>query len=320
MPRFVKPMLAKLSALPADESKWAFEVKWDGIRAIARCEAGRAEGGSGRLQLLTRNEIDRAARYPELAVLGEALGSHSAMLDGEIVTFDEHGRPSFQGLAEHDAPSARQASYMVFDLLWLDGESLLDLPYLERRERLLALGLDGDRVRVPAHYVGEGTALLTASREQNLEGIVAKRLDSPYVPGGRRGEWLKIKNVSSQELVIGGWLPGRKGRSGRLGALLVGHYETDKAGSPVLRYAGGVGTGFTNLELERLGQKLHARARKTSPFVGAQPPREARFVRPDLVAEIEFREWTRDGSLRHPSYKGLREDKNAREVVRERRA
>jgi len=131
---------------------------------------------------------------------------------------------------------------------------------------------------------------------------------------------LKIKNVSSQELVIGGWLPGRKGRSGRLGALLVGHYETDKAGSPVLRYAGGVGTGFTNLELERLGQKLHARARKTSPFVGAQPPREARFVRPDLVAEIEFREWTRDGSLRHPSYKGLREDKNAREVVRERRA
>ena len=311
MPHFVKPMLAKLSALPVDESQWAFEVKWDGIRAIARYEAGR-------LKLLSRNEIDRAARYPELAMLGEALGSHSAMLDGEIVTFDEQGRPSFQGLAEHDAPGARQASYMIFDLLWLDGESLLDLPYLERRERLLALELGGDRVKVPAHYVGEGTALLAASREQDLEGIVAKHLDSPYVPGGRRGEWMKIKNVSSQELVIGGWLPGKKGRSGRLGALLVGHYEPGEDHTPVLRYAGGVGTGFTDRELERLGKKLHARARKTSPFVGTQPPREARFVRPDLVAEIEFREWTRDGSLRHPSYKGLREDKNAREVVRER--
>ncbi len=114
---------------------------------------------------------------------------------------------------------------MVFDLLWLDGESLLDLPYLERRERLLALELDRDHVKVPANYIGEGTALLAASREQDVEGIVAKRLDSAYVPGGRRGEWLKIKNVSSQELVIGGWLPGKKGRSGRLGALLVGHYE-----------------------------------------------------------------------------------------------
>jgi bifunctional non-homologous end joining protein LigD len=313
MPHFVKPMLAKLSTLPADESQWAFEVKWDGIRAIARSEPGW-------LKLLSRNEIDRAARYPELAVLGEALGAHSAMLDGEIVTFEEQGRPSFQGLAAHDVAGARLASYMVFDLLWLDGESLLDLPYLERRDRLFALELEGDRVKVPAHYVGEGTALLAASKEQQLEGIVAKRLDSTYVPGSRRGEWLKIKNVSSQELVIGGWLPGQKGRSGRVGALLVGHYEPGETGSPVLRYAGRVGTGFTDQELARLGAMLQARARKTSPFVGMQPPREARFVRPGLVAEIEFREWTNAGSLRHPSYKGLREDKDAREVVRERPA
>ena len=125
---------------------------------------------AGRLKLLSRNEIDRANRYPELAVLGEALGSHSAMLDGEIVTFDEQGRPSFQGLASHDEPGARQASYMVFDLLWLDGESLLDLPYLERRERLLALELENDHVKVPANYIGEGTALLAASREQESGG------------------------------------------------------------------------------------------------------------------------------------------------------
>ena len=313
MPPFVKPMLAKLSTLPADESQWAFEVKWDGIRAIARREPGR-------LNLLTRNEIERAARYPELGVLDEALGSHSAMLDGEIVTFDQQGRPSFQGLASHDEPGARQASYMVFDLLWLDGDSLLDLPYLERRERLLDLELDGDRVKVPAHFVGEGTALLAASKEQQLEGIVAKRLDSRYVPGGRRGEWLKIKNLASQELVIGGWLPGQKSRAGRLGALLIGYYDADEDGSPVLRYAGRVGTGFTDRELERLGAELGARARKTSPFVGTQPPREARFVEPELVAEIEFREWTNAGSLRHPSYKGLRNDKDAREVVRERPA
>jgi bifunctional non-homologous end joining protein LigD len=313
MPQFVKPMLAKLSTLPTDQADWAFEVKWDGIRAIARSEPGR-------LKLLTRNEIDRTTRYPELGVLTEGLGSHSAMLDGEIVTFDEQGRPSFQGLASHDEAGARLASYMVFDLLWLDGQSLLDLPYMQRRERLLALELDGDRVKVPAHFVGEGTALLAASKEQQLEGIVAKRLDSRYVPGSRRGEWLKIKNVSSQELVIGGWLPGQKSRAGRLGALLIGYYDTDEHGSPVLRYAGRVGTGFTDRELERLGAMLHARARKTSPFVGTQPPRDARFVRPDLVAEIEFREWTRDGSLRHPSYKGLREDKDAREVVRERPA
>jgi bifunctional non-homologous end joining protein LigD len=131
---------------------------------------------------------------------------------------------------------------------------------------------------------------------------------------------LKIKNVSSQELVIGGWLPGQKGRSGRLGALLIGYYAPGEHGTSVLRYAGRVGTGFNDHELDRLGAKLQARARKTSPFVGTQPPREARFVRPDMVAEIEFREWTRDGSLRHPSYKGLREDKDAREVVRERSA
>ena len=311
MPPFVKPMLAKLSTLPADESQWAFEVKWDGIRAIGRCAPGR-------LNLLTRNQIDRTTHYPELSVLKDALGSHSAMLDGEIVTFDEQGRPSFQGLAGQDAPRATLATYMIFDLLWLDGESLLDVPYLERRERLFELDLDGDRFKVPAHFVGQGTALLAASKEQRLEGIVAKRLDSHYIPGGRGGDWLKIKNVSSQELVIGGWLPGQKSRAGRLGALLLGYHEAGEDGTAVLRYAGRVGTGFNDRELDRLATKLAARARKTSPFVGTQPPPEAHFVTPDLVAEIEFREWTNAGSLRHPSYKGLRDDKNARDVVRER--
>jgi bifunctional non-homologous end joining protein LigD len=287
---------------------------------VGRDPRNRPRRAPGRLNLLTRNEIDRTTRYPELDILKEALGSHTAMLDGEIVTFDEQGRSSFQGLASHGDQGARQASYMIFDLLWLDGHSLLDLPYLERRERLFEMDLHGDRVQVPAHLVGEGSSLLAASKEQDSEGIVAKRLDSLYVPGGRGGDWLKIKNVSSQELVIGGWLPGQKGRSGRLGALLIGYYAPGEDGAPVLRYAGRVGTGFNDRELERLGAKLDVRARETSPFVGIQLPREARFVRPDLVAEIEFREWTKAGSLRHPSYKGLREDKDPREVVLERPA
>ena len=151
-----------------------------------------------------------------------------------------------------------------------------------------------------------------------MEGVVAKRLDSPYRPGRRTDEWLKIKNVNRQELVIGGWLPGKGARAGRLGALLMGYYEPDEEGQPVLRYAGRVGTGFNEQELERLGRELAARTRSASPFAGTQPPRGARFVEPELVAEIEFRQWTHDRILRHSSYKGLREDKPAAEVRMER--
>ena len=207
----------------------------------------------------------------------------------------------------------RDRTYVVFDLLWLDGHSLMELPYGQRRERLEALELGGDSLQVPEYVVGHGEALLEASVEQHLEGIVAKQLDSPYQPGRRAKSWVKIKTVGRQELVVGGWMPGKGKRSESIGALLLGVYENGS-----LRFAGRVGSGFSDAELERLSGLLAPLRRTSSPFkIGAKPPRGAIFCEPRLVAEVEFTEWTSDGSLRHPVYKGLREDKKAEEVVRE---
>ena len=184
----------------------------------------------------------------------------------------------------------------------------------ERRARLDDLQLDGERWRVPAFQAGEGSALLAATREQGLEGVIAKRLDSRYAPGRRDDNWLKIKHSQRQEVVIGGWTEGKGSRSARIGALHMGVY--DEQG--LLRYAGRVGTGFGEDELERLAGLLHPLARESSPFAKRQPPRGAHFVEPLLVCEVEFTEWTQAGLLRHPSYKGLRDDKPAKAVVRER--
>ncbi|HUB35465.1 MAG TPA: non-homologous end-joining DNA ligase [Solirubrobacteraceae bacterium] len=319
MPSFVAPMLARLSArLPGaegDDSGWAFEVKWDGVRAIARC-------AHGELTLRSRNGNDITTAYPELAPLAQGLGAHDAILDGEIVAFDEHGRPSFAALqprihlrgeaAAHARARGAPVTYAIFDLLWLDGESLMDLPYGDRRALLGELDLRGEHWRVSSYQRGGGEALLAATREQGLEGVIAKRLDSRYLPGNRAGAWLKIKHHQSQEVVIGGWSEGRGARAGRVGALHIG--VQDEHG---LRYAGRVGTGFTAATLARLGELLAARAREDSPFAGPQPPRGAHFVEPDLVCEVEFSEWTTDGMLRHPSYRGLREDKPAAAIIRE---
>jgi bifunctional non-homologous end joining protein LigD len=186
----------------------------------------------------------------------------------------------------------------------------MPLPYTERRAELEALDLNGDNWRTPSHHVGDGEAMFAASKEQGLEGVVAKRLDSRYEPGGRSGAWLKIKNQFSQELVIGGWLPGQGGRSGTLGSLAVGFYEDGK-----LRYAGNVGTGFTQRTLAELMDLLKPLERPDSPFEGRQPPKGMVFVEPELVAEVEFRGWTKTRTLRQPSFKGLRDDKNARDVI-----
>lgn len=317
MPENVKPMLATLGQLPDDDQRWAHEIKWDGVRAIAYSRPGE-------IALQSRNLKDISAQYPELHRIGRALGSHEAVLDGEIVAFDQRARPSFAALQRRMHVTAgsqikRLASsvpvtYMIFDLLWLDGHSLMELPYSERRQRLAALQLSGERWQTPAHVVGQGAAMLRASAEQELEGIVAKRLDCPYQPGRRSPHWIKVKNTARQEVVVGGWMPGQGRRRESIGALLVGVHEPDGA----LRYAGRVGTGFTEAELARLQRLLAPLARKRSPFgAGEKPPRGAQFAEPVLVAEVEFREWTAAGSLRAPSYKGLREDKAAEEVVRE---
>jgi bifunctional non-homologous end joining protein LigD len=193
-------------------------------------------------------------------------------------------------------------AYIVFDLLWLDGHSLMALPYEERRERLAQLELQGPHWQTPDHVVGNGAAVLEASVANGLEGVVAKRLDSPYEPGRRSPCWLKVKNVRREDVVVGGWLPGEGRRRDRIGALLVGVPDDGR-----LRYAGRVGTGFSDAELDRLAKTFEERA--DSPFSGEpEPPRGATFVQPTRVAEVEFTEWTSDGMLRHPSYKGLREE------------
>jgi bifunctional non-homologous end joining protein LigD len=324
MPERLVPMLARGPAdVPADDDRWAYEIKWDGVRAVCFSEPGR-------MRFVTRNGNDVTARYPELSRLNRALSMHRAILDGEVVAFEpgsDPPRPSFSALQgrmhlTRDSQVRRLAkeapvNYMIFDLLWLDGHSLMDLPYVERRERLKELGLQGERWQTPDYMVGGGQRILAATQEQGLEGIVAKRLDSPYEPGRRSPCWLKIKNTNRQELVIGGWLPGEGRRRDRIGALLVGVREDDGR----LRFAGRVGTGFTEAELDRLAGLLKPLVRATSPFdivpKSVKIPREAVWVEPRLVCEVEFAEWTRDGILRAPSYKGLRDDKPAELVVRE---
>ena len=203
-------------------------------------------------------------------------------------------------------------NYILFDLLWLDGHSLTDLPYTERRERLLELGLQDDRWQTPAHHVGDGAAMLEASRANGLEGIIAKRLDSPYHPGKRSHGWVKVKNVLETDVVVGGWLPGEGRRASQFGALVVGVHKDGK-----LHYAGRVGTGFDERELNRLGAMLAELERDASPFEGRQPPRETRFVEPVLVARVGYGEWTQAGTLRHPRYLGLRDDIDPESVERE---
>lgn len=305
IPEKVEPMLATAGDLPPSDG-WAFEIKWDGVRAVAYVEGGR-------IRLSSRNSTNITPRYPELSPLGRALSTHEVILDGEVVSFED-GIPSFQRLQRRmhltSEAQVRRLSqtepvvYIIFDLLWLDGHSLLALPYSDRRKLLAKLELNGPTWQSPAHHVGDGAALLAASRAQGLEGIVAKRLDCPYTPGKRSSGWIKVKNKKTADVVVGGWMPGEGGRSGRLGALVVGFYEDGE-----LRYAGRAGSGFTDAELKRVQALLEARARERSPFTaGPKPPKQVRYVEPELVASVEFTDMTNDGTLRHPVYKGLRDD------------
>lgn len=315
LPSHVAPMLATLTKeLPPDGAAWTYELKWDGIRAISYWDGGR-------LRLETRNLRDVTVAWPELAPLGPALGDRRAVLDGEIVALDDRGVPSFQRLQERmhvasPAVAARKAgdvpaSYLLFDVLWLDGTDLMPAPWIERRAVLDSLGLGGPSWATTPSFPGEGAATLDAARARSMEGIVAKRLDSPYVPGQRSKSWRKLKLVQSDEFVVGGWSPGEGRRSGGIGSLLLGTPD----GNGGLAYVGNVGTGFTSAELTRLERRLGPTRRDTSPFTsGAAPKRNAVFVDPQLVVEVEFTERTNDGVVRHPSYKGVRIDKGPADV------
>jgi bifunctional non-homologous end joining protein LigD len=310
-PESVVPMLAKLSKLPASDDGWAVEVKWDGVRAIAYCRPGR-------LELRSRNLNDVTAQYPEVRRLSRQLGACEAVLDGELVAFGEQGRPSFGRLQQRIHQTAESVvrrrmkshpvTYVIFDLLYLEGANLMSEPYSRRRELLDGLGLTGESWQTPANSTGHAKELLVASAEHGLEGIVLKRLDSRYAPGKRTGSWLKVKNLGRQEFVIGGWLPGDGRRRNRLGAILLGYFDRE-GDDRELRYAGKVGTGFSDRDLDELMERLQPLARKSNPFAGRRGPRQANFVEPRLVAEVEFRELTAEGMVRHGSFKGLCEDK-----------
>ncbi len=323
-------MLARTGPLPAgDDEGWAYEVKWDGIRALGFADRGRWSMQSRRLEEVT-------ARYPELEPIAKQLGKRSAVLDGEVVALDEKGHARFQliqarmGLTSPAMVKARvkqqPVDFVIFDLLHLDGRCVRDLPYTDRRELLLDLGLDEERWRTPRHRLGGGAELLEAARRQGLEGIVAKRCDSPYRPGKRSGEWIKARVWRRQEFVIGGHIPGEGKRADRVGSLLVGYYdrrasELGKGSSQELVFAGGVGSGLKEDDLNLLTRELKKRRRDSSPFdVGAPKGPKAKLAvwcEPELVCEVSWTEFTREGTLRQPAFKGMRDDKDPHEVVRE---
>jgi bifunctional non-homologous end joining protein LigD len=319
MPDLVEPMLAKHGDLPRDDAAHGYEIKWDGVRAIAHVDAGD-------LTLSGRNGTDFSGRYPEIDALAEDQASRRMVLDGEVVAFDPDGRPSFERLQSRmhlgSDPAVRRrmgdipVTYVIFDLLWLEGHSTIPLAYADRRKLLAELELTGPAWRTPAYREGDGASLKRASEAQDLEGIVAKRLDSSYEPGRRSAAWIKIKNQCVQEFVVGGFTPGSGGRSMTLGALALGVYERS-GGDAGLLYTGKVGTGFTEATMGVLVRELQALRSPENPFQGRRPPKETFFVEPRLVARVEFREWTRTGTLRAPSFKGLVPDAEPASVVRD---
>jgi bifunctional non-homologous end joining protein LigD len=291
--------LAKLSATPPDGDAWLHEQKFDGYRILAELERGTAT-------LWTRGGKDWTDTFRSIADAVEALPAKRATIDGEVAALLPDGRTSFQRLQG----GGSELVYFAFDLLALDGKDLTALPLEARKAQLAALVRGAKGIRYSDHVVGGGAAFFQLACEKQLEGIVSKRRDSPYV-GGRGGTWLKTKCIARQELVVGGWTDPSGSRTG-LGALLVGYYE-----GKTLRYAGKVGTGYTQQMLAELVTLLAPLARRASPFEPIPKEPRVHWVEPTLVVEVAFTEWTTDGRLRHPSFQGLRRDKPASAVVRE---
>ncbi|WUH97283.1 non-homologous end-joining DNA ligase [Spirillospora sp. NBC_00431] len=321
MPWPVEPMMAATGDLPSDGERWGLELKWDGVRVLSHVSADGVRAGG-------RRGGDVTSRYPELSALADLLPDHDVILDGEVVAFED-GRPSFERLqrrmhvAHPDPRLIRDVPvrYVVFDVLYLDGHLLYDMPYAQRRALLADLDLAGTGpVEVPPYLHGGDTdqvdELLAFTREQHLEGLLAKRLTSPYRPGRRVDFWRKVKNFMTREVIVCGWKPGKGRREGGVGSLLLGEYD-DKGG---LGFVGHVGTGFSDRALDELYETLWPLRRATSPYDEAVPrefARDAQWVEPRLVGEVAYSARTRDGRLRFPSWRGLRDDKDPLEVTSE---
>ncbi len=310
-------MLAGGNGLPHDTDAYLFEPKWDGVRTVVRV--------GDDVTLISRRGTDVSPAYPELAAFGDALAPRRAVLDGEVVAFSESGRASFQRLQRRmhvRSPSARlmaeiPVTLMVFDLLWVDGESLLDLPQTERRRRLEELGIEGPHWHTsPLLTILPDEHLLEACREAGLEGYMAKRKDARYQPGKRSAAWSKVKCVRRREMVVGGWAPGHGARQGSIGSLAVGPWELagENARPSRLRYLGQVGSGLSEAIIGQLEHVFERYRARQSPFSNPVP-RAVRFVQPVLVAEVAYTEVTEGGTLRQPSVVGFRTDLDPADVV-----
>ena len=324
--RFVEPMKAKLVKEPPATGDWIYELKFDGMRLIA-VKADK------KVSLLSRNQNELGARFPEIVEAMKNLPARECVVDGEVVALDDQGRSSFQLLQAREMEGRKSPIYFyAFDLLQLDGKSLVGLP-LEARKSVLeklctAVAAGGDRsspIRYSGPIGGDAERLLEEVKRRGLEGIIGKQRNSVYEPGRRSGVWIKLKCVEQQEFVIGGYTPPQGARK-HFGAILVGYYENKK-----LIFAGKVGTGFTSKSLAIFHKKFRAEERADWPFVdlpskqngewtqGITPSmmRKMHWINPKFVAEIKFAEWTRDGKLRAPVFLGLREDKKPSDVARE---
>ena len=318
--RFIEPMKPRMLEKPPPSGDWVYELKFDGIRAIA-------VKIDNKVSLVSRNGNDLGARFPEIVAAVKNLLVAECVIDGEVVALDEEGRSSFQLLQAREIEGKKSPIYFyVFDLLQLDGKSLISLPLEQRKTFLEQLCADaGDPIRFSGEIGGDAQALLAEVKRRGLEGIIGKQRDSVYEPGRRSGAWIKLKCVNEQEFVIGGYTPPGGSRK-HFGAILVGYYKDKR-----LLFAGKVGSGFTSKSLSMLHKKFREEARDDCPFAdlpskrngqwvqGITPSmmRKMHWVNPAFVAQIKFAEWTRDGKLRQPVFLGLREDKEASEVTRE---
>ena len=306
LPGFLPPMRTRQGTLPTAEAddEWAYEFAWQGQRTIARAQGGR-------VQLFDEAGSDVTRLFPELRGMGEELGATEALLDGEIVVL-EQGAPSPADTRQANRfRTSLPAVYLAVDLLHLDGRSCLELPYLERRKLLSELRLAGPSWQTPEHYVGDGGSVLRAGRANGLPGVVAKRTDGTYRPGRKSPDWTVVTGVRVQEVVIGGWRTGDGDRSGSFDSLLLGVPHEN-----ALRYVGNVGTGFDAENLRSLAARLRKAERKRSPFhsLPAGKDRNVHWVRPEIVGEVVFRDWTKAGCLRSPRWRGLRPNRKASEV------
>lgn len=312
LPAIINPMLATLVDKPFSDADWLFETKWDGIRAVCFIDRGKP-------RFISRNQNDLTAQYPELADIGDAVRARQVILDGEIVALDERGVSRFQLLQprmgrKNKAEIARLAAstriaYYVFDLIYLNGFDLSSCKLIDRKSLLEGILKSAKNVRFSDHVIGEGDALYREIAKIPLEGMVAKRLDSPYVQKRSR-DWLKIKTIQESEVVIGGYTQPRHSR-GFFGALVVGLYDRDG-----LHYVGHIGGGFNEKLLKQIHAQLQSLKTNKCPFV--EPPmtnEPVQWVKPELVAQVKFAEWTADRRLRQPIFLGMREDKEPRECV-----